>query len=643
MNLLTVDFETYYDKEYSLSKMQTDAYVLDGCYQTIGVSVKDGDGPIQWFSGSEAATKAWLDQFPWATSAVVCHNTLFDGFILTQRFGIKPKLWMDTKSMAMMLFPYLASYSLANLAKHFKLAPKGTYVNDALGKRREAFMPHEMEAYAEYCRHDVELTHRLAEHFIQYAPPLELKLIDMTVRMFTEPQFVGDPVEMRKLYDDEVYRKVALLARAAVDKDIVMSNNKFADALRMLGVEPPTKISPTTGKTVYAFAKSDKEFIALEDHENSDVQALVAARLGVKTTIAETRARRMLETSQRTCLLGSEVHFSTNASREALRELGEREGGALPVYLNYWGAKTTGRYSGGNQINWQNIPARGPSAGLRYAIRAPKGHSVLVGDSSNIELRVAMCAAGQDDVVTKIASGQDLYCDFATRMFGRTITKGDKKERMLGKIAMLSLQYGAGWVKFKEMVRIQSNEILADNSAEEIVKLYRRVHGDIVGMWLRFENVILPEIHNGSPSLIAVDKHGWCIVSGEGFGVNGGPGVVYHNLRQEQAEDRLGRPMLQWVYTMGKEKVALYGGKCFENYCQHVARQIVMWQTARLNERYPVALSVHDEAVCVVKNSEVDAARAYMEECLSMAPPWCRDDIPLACETGVGQSYGDAK
>jgi DNA polymerase len=395
-----------------------------------------------------------------------------------------------------------------------------------------------------------------------------------------------------------------------------MSNDKFALRLESMGVKAPTKVSAKTGKVAWAFAKTDEAFTDLLEHDDSDVQALVAARLGVKTTIAETRALMMLETARR---------------------------GPLPVYLNYWGAKTTGRYSGGNKINWQNLPARGPSAGMRQAICAPAGHVVVVGDSSNIELRVAMCAAQQTDVVMKILAGEDLYCDFASKMFGRTITKADKKERLLGKIAMLSLQYGAGWRKFKEMVRQQSGEVLTDEAAEAIVQLYRRTHHKIVDMWTRFEEVLLPEIANGNPNLVAVEGNGWCLCTGEGFGVGGGAGVAYHQLKKVASTDKRGNPSMEWQYTMGGKPVKLYGGKAFENYCQHVARQIVMWQTARIDAKYPVALSVHDEAVCVVRDDQLDDCVKYMNECLSMTPPWCRGQIPLACEVGSGVNYGDAK
>lgn len=611
MDILTVDFETYYDKDFSLSKMQTDAYIKDDRFEIIGVSVIRNDEPAQWFSGTELETIGWLHgNFDWANSAVRCHNTLFDGFIMTQRCGIRPKLWMDTLAQGRMLLPHLTSHSLANLAKHYALPAKGTEVMAAMGVRREDFTPSTLAAYAGYCNHDTWLCKELGKRMDPFTPPLALKLIDMTVRMFTEPMLVGDVNKMKQLYDAEVQRKEALLKDASTNRDVIMSNDKFADALEALGCEPPRKVSKTTGKETFAFAKSDKAFTDLLEHDNPDVQALVAARLGVKTTIAETRALRFLETAQR---------------------------GPLPVYLNFWGAKTTGRYSGGNSINWQNIPARGPSAGLRDALLAPLGHTVLVGDSSNIELRTVMALAGQDDVVDKLRNGVDLYCDFASKLFGRVITKADKAERQLGKVAMLSLQYGAGAERFQEMVRLAARvdkalQPISLDSAYSIVDLYRSVHWKVVQLWKHCQEVILPDIAAGC-TMRPVDVNGWFITQWDGFGRPGEPGVVYKDLKYDGKE---------WTYTMGRSRVRIYGPKVVENLSQHAAMQIVMWQTARINERYPVKLSVHDEAVCVVPDDELVDARAYMEQCLSLTPKWCRS-IPVACETGAGESYGDAK
>ena len=614
MNIYTVDFETYYDKDYSLSKMQTDAYIKDPRFEVVGVCVKVNDDDPQWFSGTFDETHDWLwGNFDWANSAVRCHNTMFDGFIMTHRFGIRPKLWMDTLAQARMLYPYLPSHSLASMAKHFGLKDKGTAVATAQGIRREAFSPYWLEQYTEYCKHDTNLCAAMGQQMDAFTPPLEMKLIDMTVRMFTEPMLVGDINKMKELHQNEVDRKAVLLEQAMVEREEIMSNDKFATRLEAYGVVPPMKESKATGKQTYAFAKSDKAFTDLLNHDMPEVQALVAARLGVKTTIAETRAMKFVEMAER---------------------------GLLPVYLNFWGAKTTGRYSGGNQVNWQNLPARGISAGLRDALLAPEGYTVLVGDSSNIELRMVMALAGQWDVVDKLANGVDLYCDFASKLFGRTITKADKAERFLGKTAMLGLQYGAGAPRFQEMVRLAARQDpsvqeIDINRAYAIVDLYRQVHPEVVALWDRCQNVILPDVANGC-SLINVDVNGWFITQKNGFGRPGEPGVVYHDLQYNPRSK-------EWTYLMGRQRVRIYGPKVVENLSQHAAMRVVMWQTARINEKYPVKLSVHDEAVTVPKTAEITQARAYMEECLSLAPKWCRDNLPLACETGVGASYGDAK
>ena len=612
MDILTVDFETYYDKDYSLSKMQTDAYINDAQFEIIGVAVVKNEEPAMWFSGSDTETIGWLhSNFDWENSAVRCQNTLFDGYILTQHCGIKPKLWMDTLCQGRMLLPYLTSHSLANLVKQYNLPDKGAAVVKALGKRRNDFNPMELTEYGEYCKHDAWLCKELGKKFDPFTPPLAMKLIDMTVRMFTEPMLIGDQAKMKQLYDDEVKRKADLLLRAETNREIIMSNDKFAEALLALGVTPPMKQSKANPeKQTYAFAKSDKDFTDLQEHDDPDVQALVAARLGVKTTIAETRALKFLETAKR---------------------------GPLPVYLNFWGAKTTGRYSGGNSINWQNVPARGPSAGLRQALLAPAGHTVLVGDSSNIELRTVMALAGQDDVLDKLGAGVDLYCDFASKLFGRTITKADKPERFLGKTAMLGLQYGAGAKRFQEMVRLAkrvdpSVELIDENRAHSIVDLYRSVHWKVVQLWKRCNDVILPDIANGC-TMLNVDVNGWFITQWDGFGRPGEPGVMYNDLKYDGKD---------WTYQMGRQRINIHGAKVVENLSQHAAMQIVMWQTARINQRYPVKLSVHDEAVCVVRDDELIEARAYMEECLAMTPKWCRS-IPVSCETGIGPSYGDAK
>jgi DNA polymerase len=607
-----IDFETYYDKEYSLRKLQTDEYILDERYETIMVNVwVDQRGHMIHGTEQEVHDKLH-DLLDWSQYAVCAHNNMFDGFIMARRFNINPRLWKCTLKLGRMLLPYLPSHSLAALSKHFGFDAKGTEVHNMLGKRRADMTESEFSAYAAYCIKDTQLCQKIHDELIPRTPLLNLLLIDMTIRMFTEPGFVGDVDLMQELYEKEVARKEGLLALANADKSVIMSNNKFAERLRELGVIPPTKISPRTGKTTFAFAKTDKEFMNLLEHPDSEVQALVAARTGAKTTIAETRAERFVQMAKR---------------------------GPLPVYLNYWGAKTTGRYSGGNKVNWQNLPARGVSAGLRNALKAPPGYKVIVGDSSNIELRMVMALAGEHEAIKKLDAGVDMYCDFASSIFGREITKEDKVERFLGKTAMLGLQYGAGAPRFADMANMQGKGLGVEVSldkAYEVVDLYRSLYSNITQLWRRCENVILPDIANGCDHL-PVDVNGWFITQLEGFGRPGEPGVVYHNLRYDTDNDG-------WIYDQGRSiGKSIYGAKVVENLCQHAAMHVVMWQTAKIHQRYPVKLSVHDEAVCLAPVEEAEEAKNYLETCLSIPPEWCRGKLPVVGEVEIGDSYGDAK
>lgn len=323
MKLIVIDFESYYSREYSLSKLSTDAYILDPRFETIGVGVRVAGSEPVWVTEN---IEEYLHSLDLPNNAVLCWHTQFDGFILTQRYGITAGLWLDGLSMARAMLPHLRSHSLANVAKYLGVGEKGTEVLNALGKRRADFTPTELAAYGEYCKTDVQLTRAITGIFHKWGfPKHEYEVIDMVIRMFVEPTLYGDAQLFDKLYHGEVARKELALERAAVSRETIMSNDKFADALRNLFVDPPTKISPRTGKVAYAFAKTDKAFTALLDHDNADVQALVAARLGVKTTISETRAARLRDSSNR---------------------------GALPIYLNYSGAKVSHRLclTGNTQI-----------------------------------------------------------------------------------------------------------------------------------------------------------------------------------------------------------------------------------------------------------------------------------------------------
>lgn len=160
MEIVTLDFETYYDKEYSLTKLTTEEYIRDPRFEVIMLGVRWPDGSKEVVSGTHLEIKQWCDAVPWGEYAVLCHNTLFDGAILSWKFGVKPRVWLDTLSMGRGMFS-ARNNSLASLAKRYHLEDKGTYVMNMLGRRRSDMSPGEFKQYAEYCLLDVDLCHDL--------------------------------------------------------------------------------------------------------------------------------------------------------------------------------------------------------------------------------------------------------------------------------------------------------------------------------------------------------------------------------------------------------------------------------------------------------------------------------------------------
>lgn len=618
MDIVTIDFETYYDQQYSLSKMTTEAYIRDPRFEVIGVAVKVNDQEVDWYTGADPG--GFLHALDYSDKAILCHNTAFDGAILSWHYGIKPKFWFDTLSMARPLHSMTVGGSLKALATYYKLGDKGDEVLRTMGLRRRDFTPEQMQAFADYCIKDVDLTYRLFKKMSRQFPKEELLVIDQTIRMYTEPKLVLDPVVLDAHLEAIHERKEKLLAKLGGEekaKKFLMSNNKFADLLRAFGVEPPMKTSPTTGKQTYAFAKNDTEFTALLEHPKEAVRTIVEARLGTKSTIEETRTKRFLEISER---------------------------GPLPIMLNYYGAHT-GRFSGGDKVNLQNLPRGGQ---LRKALAAPDGHVVVACDSSQIEARLVAYLAGQDDLVQSFREGRDVYSEFATDVYGRPVTKADKVERHVGKTCILGLGYGMGAPKFQHSLATGFISVkVEDNEAQKIVNLYRNKYHRIQAFWNRCNyalNGLVAGAHGDMCDLISYDAEGIVLPNGlhlrypalrgtaNGFEYINDPRTYRKFIKARvMGEDT---PELSWTN--------IYGGKVVENITQAVARIVVSEQMVKIGRRYPVALQVHDEIVCVVPEKQADACKEYMVHVMSTPPKWA-PDLPVACEADVGVNYGDAK
>jgi DNA polymerase I-like protein with 3'-5' exonuclease and polymerase domains len=606
--IITTDFETYYSKDLGFKKQTTEEYVRHEDFHVIGVAVKIDDQETQWFSGTHAEIKEWLDQFDWANSLVLAHNTQFDGAILNWLFGIRPKGWLDTLCMARALHGVDAGGSLAKLAERYGIGVKGTEVNDALGKRRVDFSPEDLAKYGEYCRNDVDLTHKLFHIFMADGfPKVELKVIDITLRMFIEPELEFDLPLLEQHLEDVKEKKERLLAACVADRDTLMSNDKFAELLKKLGVEPPTKISARTGKEAWAFAKTDEQFKELASHPSPKVQALVAARLGTKTTLEETRTQRFIDIAKR---------------------------GKLPVPIKYYAAHT-GRWGGDDKINLQNLPSRGTNANkLKKAIVAPEGYVIIDADSSQIEARIVAWLSGQDDLVQAFENKEDVYKIMASAIYNKPVDKIEPPERFVGKTTILGAGYGMGAERFQAQLKVSGVELPLDE-CKHIITTYRNTYTKIPELWKQAQKCIEAMMTNRHAELGAVDVLEFS-PSRRGFKLPNGLWQRYEGLRKQSTPDGFD----EFVYKTRKGDVRLYGGKLVENLCQALARCVIAEQMAKMAKKYRVVLTVHDAVACIAPEAEAEQAQQYVEECMRWRPEWAKT-LPLNCESGFGRSYGD--
>jgi len=664
--VVTVDFETFYDTDYTLSKLSTSEYVRDKRFKAQMVGIKIGNKPTKVYTG-RLRIMAALQAINWATHSLLCHNTAFDGFILSHIYKIKPVRYYDTLSMARGLHSNEIGASLDEVAQFYG---KGSKLDGVLETTKgvENWDAQLVKAVTPYCAQDVDLTYAIFKEMHGKFPSDELDLVDMTLRMFCDPVLKVDIPRVQKEYEREVaerkakfyavidpvpfYNDKTILKTKAeralvgeerdvlIIKRILGSNEKFADLLRAEGIEPPVKISPAwmkrskeeredeTDKWSYAFAKDDLEFTSLPDNidlwrgsldpnkkkdiplisEKQDrVKALVEARLATKSTTNITRAERFLKAGA--------------------------DGMNLPVGYAYYRAHT-GRWGGNNKMNMQNLTRGGE---LRLSILAPKGYQMCVVDSGQIEARVNGWLWGQNDLMDAFraadsGTGSDAYCNFASLIYGRQITKEDKTERFVGKVCVLGLGYQMGAAKFQMTLAkgaLGGPPIFFElDHCKKIVDTYRRANFRIKQGWDICAKII-EDMAAGRHG-----RHGPISWEKETIWLPNGMSLKYPELRKVMGD----KGWDEWSYKSGDMRKKIYGGLLCENLVQALARIVVAWQMLQINKKFRVVMTTHDEAVALPKTREAEFCFKLMTKTMSTPPSWC-PDIPLNCEGGFDVRY----
>lgn len=610
-----VDLETYYDTDYSLTRLTTAEYILDPRFELILTSVIHGDtGEVVCLPGTDGA--AYLQSLDWSQRMFIAHHTRFDGSICKWRYGVSPLMYGDSMALSEILVkPFNGSASLFETARYLHLPDKGDEVVRAKGKRLADFSPAELRAYADYCVGDDMRCREIFTMLAPLVPPDEFHVIDHMLRMFIEPRLRLDPAVLHAYLAQVEERKLELLQRIQIpDRSVLMSDATFAGMLEALGVDPPQKISPSTNLTTYAFAKTDEAFVDLLEDEDPEVVALVEARLGHKTTIEETRTQRLIDMANLT-----PDHW-------------------LPVPLRY-GAAMTHRAGGTDKINLQNL---GRNSELRRAVVCPPGHKIVTVDASQIELRLLMWLAGQEEMLELFERGDNAYIEFGVHLVGRRVTKAEVEPYTLCKISVLSCGYSVSGTKFKRTARAQSRGLLrlSEEEAEVAVKTYRAVNYQVPLYW-KFSKTLIEAMHEGRKEQLIIDGQPvWTTDRWRLIGP-GGLEMQYPGLRQHVNS----KGYNEFRYDWGRKRnIRLFGAKLTENQCQHLARLIVYAAQLRIHDRtgYTAALQAHDELVFVVPDHDVERLKPILVEEMSRRPAWA-PNLPLAAETKSGLNYLSCK
>ena len=681
---LFLDFESYYDDQYSLKKLSIEEYVRDPRFEVHMMAIAKGKDPVQVVAPEDI--KATLERYHVAdpNTRVFIQNAKFDAFIVSQHYGITIANPLCTRCMERWTgMSRMCRESLEVQSEFLGTGEKGTYVHDAKGKHLTDYTPEELEHYRAYCAKDVELLRANVRLMLLKTTPEALKFIALSVKMYTEPVFVLDKNILQnyqaKIEDDRMaslQRLQALFSFDSVDDFLqaIRSADKFSSMLEQLGAKVPMKLSAAKTATlkrkleeaqnsdpearrrlregdykVYtpALAKNDMAFMQLLKDPNPDIAALAQARAENNTSIASSRCARFLSISER---------------------------GTLPVSLEAFLAHT-GRYSAGTSdevktdaTNLQNLSKRGSDKTLRMSVKAPAGYKLVACDSSQIEARVLAWLAGEQWLLKAFRDRTDPYCQMASSIYGEPYevihswTKGDdahdpeadadlkaryKQYRNVGKTAVLQLGYYAGAGRFgmylqQQGITLGNTQEEHEHEAQRVVNVYRGRNGAICEFWRKCGTLLenLRMVRSGT------FVHGLFHCSGQ-YDIFGhkapaivlpdGFPLVYPNLRLQR-----GAGKQEYVYdSMEKGRMVtkrIHSGIVCNNIVQATAFAVIRYQACLINERYPIRINIHDSLGVLAPEDEAEDCLAFMQQCMRQLPPWA-EDLPIDCEAEIGDDF----
>lgn len=602
-HLLFLDFESFWDtkNKYGLKQMSVVEYIRDPKFKAFGIGVCSLDSKPEWITGKDIHRYITMmaEQIGWPNIALVGHNVKFDGMILREIYECVPGQFVDTKGMSRgVLGKTVKNHSLATIAEHFGMQPKGVMKTDGL---TDLSVAQEAEL-AEYCLHDVELCRAIYKKLQPSFPESQYEVMHRTIDMFIHPQIQLNVSLLEKTNEEEIKRRANIFTEIGLEKSVFSSNVKFEKLLTERGYVCPRKQSPRTGKEIPALALGDTEFISLMENGNEELKALCEARIAAKSNLLETRSAK-------------------------LASIGRT--GYWPFDVEFSGADQTHRFSGGSGAggNPQNFTR---DSALREAVEAPKGYRLVVGDFDKVECRMVAYLSRDPGLIAAIEG--DAYSAFASNYYGRKITKADKAERRFGKEAILGLGYGMGYRKFRDRVKLKTGQAISEEEATRGVNLYREMYNKVPALW-EYLNNLIPNIASGKSTICPLP-----IKIGHGYiELPSGLRMLYPNLRPEKGQ----RGRDEWVYDVwkkgNKEKAKLYGGKLLENISQALAGELCKEAMLKFGNR--VTGLVHDEIHVLAKNGTELVTKMALQRAMTVSPKWFQE-LKLKAEVKVGTNWG---
>ena len=594
MNTYAIDFETYYDKETSITTLGQWHYLRSPASDIYMVAIQGPD--VDYVGCPKKAPWAKIDGHKW-----VAHNYSFDGAVIERLreqkcIQAKPVAWDCTANLSVAVGAprNLLGASRELLGRTIDKDPRDKMHSKKWSDVENTEFGKEV---LEYARQDAKACLGIYEKFSGDMLPVESELSRHTIDMgWRGIQVDQDAVTAGiKALQKVTWESENSLPWIDETDGVVLSTKAFRRECAKAGIPWPTSLA-----------------------ENSEECALWESQYGEKVPFVG-------------------IMRDWRKANSLLAKLKVMQGrikpdGTMGYGLKYMGAHT-GRWSGDSKFNVQNLP-RNEMFGvdLRGCIVPRPGKKFVICDLAQIEPRVLAWLSGNEGLLDAIRNGYGIYEAAAKNMNlwdgpKGTLKKTDAPLYQLVKAMVLGLGYGAGAKKFALIAKMQYGIDMTETKSNMIVNDFRTRNQPILDLWRKLE---------GDFQRAKADKQ-------FEIGLPSGRVITYRNIMSQwpdkQKYDKSGKARkAAWTASVerGGPQIPFYGGKLCENLVQAVARDVMGAAVLRLEKAgCPVVMHIHDEAVCEVDNS---VPAGEIERLMSVCPEWL-DGCPIGAEATDAVRY----